>query len=250
MADGADVREQRMAAPSSGCGGGGAALWRRWLVAQREAGPFTLNDHVGTTLRMLLVVFLLRRRWPRPGVARRARWSCIFGVLALEAHSWLARWVRPPGHMVTLSMGRVHVVDEGPTSVEASEAPPVVLVHGFAGSHHYYMYLAKALRDAGRRVVRFDNYGRGFSSAGAGPMDAELFVDQLRGVLDHLGLAKAEFAGAPGPGRHAFLWSRPQGSILACTPSRCKPRSRPCCRRRFRAEAEVWRGLGDDTTRI
>lgn len=99
--------------------------------------------------------------------------------------------------MVALSRGYCHVVDEPSAcpSAKARDLPPVVLLHGFAGSHHYLAYLSAALRAKGRRVVRFDNYGRGFSSAGAGPMVPSLFVNQLREVLDSLGLPQVDLVG-------------------------------------------------------
>lgn len=157
------------------------------LVASR----FTLNDHVGTVLRLLLLSFLNRKSL----VSHRIQWFGTLVLLACEVHSQLMRWVRPPGRMLKLSAGRCHVLDEEPTSGAPLGAPPVLLVHGFMGSHHYYTYLASALRAAGRRVVRLDNYGRGFSTAGAGPMDANLFVVQLLETLEHLGLAQVDLVG-------------------------------------------------------
>mmetsp|Transcript_83949 Transcript_83949/g.175599 ORF Transcript_83949/g.175599 Transcript_83949/m.175599 type:complete len:578 (+) Transcript_83949:169-1902(+) len=86
-------------------------------------------------------------------------------------------------------------VQEDPRAEWKSGMLPVVLIHGFMGSHHYLEPLARALRGQGRRVIRYDNWGRGFSSAGAGKMDENLFVPQVLGVLDALKLDKVDLVG-------------------------------------------------------
>jgi len=63
------------------------------------------------------------------------------------------------------------------------EVPLVVLVHGFAGSASYYTYLARRLVKSGRRVLRYDNYGRGFSVCTGQRHSKHLFASQLAEVL-------------------------------------------------------------------
>src|SRR5213592_2047914 len=84
---------------------------------------------------------------------------------------------------------RLHVEVEG-------SGPTVVLGHGFGGSARNFLPQARALR-ARCRVVRFD--ARGHARSGA-PDDQrayepEAFVDDLRRVLDHVGVERAVVGG-------------------------------------------------------
>ena len=66
---------------------------------------------------------------------------------------------------------------------QSNPGPLVVLVHGFVGSSSYFFWLAKCLVEKyGRRVLRFDNYGRGNSGCYGDPHTARLFAGQLAEV--------------------------------------------------------------------
>jgi hypothetical protein len=55
----------------------------------------------------------------------------------------------------------------------------VVILHGFSGSSVYEKYLKDALISRGRRVLRFDWFGRGHSSCPDVEMNAEFLVGNV-----------------------------------------------------------------------
>jgi len=73
-------------------------------------------------------------------------------------------------------------------------APPVVLVHGFPFSHAMWEPQIQALK-GGYRVVAYDVRGLGRSGSGGGQATMDLLVDDLLGLMDHLGLGAAVLAG-------------------------------------------------------
>jgi pimeloyl-ACP methyl ester carboxylesterase len=89
-----------------------------------------------------------------------------------------------PGQFLDLPDGKVHYRWDGP-----EHGPVVVMIHGFSLHHIAFDYNVPALTRAGFRVLRMDNYGRGWSDRIRSPHDVELFDRQLSGVLDALGLA-------------------------------------------------------------
>ena len=97
--------------------------------------------------------------------------------------------LRKGTNTVRLSRGHVcyqyHGVKQRGTT---TSSPLVVLVHGFVGSHAYFDSLASTLtNDHGRRVLCYDNYGRGHSNWDGTPQTVELFVGQLAELLFVLG---------------------------------------------------------------
>ena len=76
---------------------------------------------------------------------------------------------------------------------ERGGGEPVLLIHGFASSHHVNWVApgwAKTLGDAGYRVVALDNRGHGRSQKSYDPADytpAEMDGDAVA-LLDHLGI--------------------------------------------------------------
>ena len=97
----------------------------------------------------------------------------------------------PGGRLVRLSHGFTHYILEEPNQPETSKVahlPLVVLVHGFVGSSSYFEYLKDELLLAGRRVLRFDLYGRGHSDPCTHTPHTEmLFAGQLAELLFALG---------------------------------------------------------------
>jgi 3-oxoadipate enol-lactonase len=86
----------------------------------------------------------------------------------------------------------LHYVDTG-----VSTGVPVILIHGFPFSHKMWTFpggQTEAL--ASRfRVIAYDVRGHGDSEIGDGQYTIELFVDDLIGLLDHLGISKAILVG-------------------------------------------------------
>ena len=85
-----------------------------------------------------------------------------------------------------------HYIDIG-----ISTGVPVVLIHGFPFSHKMWTFpggQTEALA-ARYRVIAYDVRGHGESEIGDGHYTIELFVDDLIGLLDHLGISKAVLVG-------------------------------------------------------
>ena len=74
------------------------------------------------------------------------------------------------------------------------DGPPLVLVHGFGDDPHIFDDLALLLADR-FRVVAYARRGHGRSEAPPGPYDAATLVEDLRHLLDHLGIQRANLLG-------------------------------------------------------
>lgn len=86
----------------------------------------------------------------------------------------------------------LHYIDIG-----ISTAAPVVFIHGFPFSHKMWTFpggQTEALAGS-YRVIGYDVRGHGESEIGDGQYTIELFVDDLIGLLDHLGILKAILVG-------------------------------------------------------
>ncbi|MDK9695240.1 MAG: alpha/beta hydrolase [Siculibacillus sp.] len=91
---------------------------------------------------------------------------------------------------------RIAYFDEGP-----HDAPPIVLVHGFASNARVNWVTTgwvATLLEAGLRVIALDNRGHGGSE---GPHDPALYgtathmAQDVRRLIDHLGLERADVMG-------------------------------------------------------
>jgi 3-oxoadipate enol-lactonase len=71
---------------------------------------------------------------------------------------------------------------------DAGTGPPVLLVHGLGLSRRRWQRQVDALAAAGYRAVRFDLRGFGDSDAPRAPYEISTLVDDLRAVIDELGL--------------------------------------------------------------
>lgn len=79
-----------------------------------------------------------------------------------------------PGRFIRLSDGVTHFDVAGPDS-----ARTVVLVHGFSVPLYIWDSTAAALVSAGYRVLRYDEYGRGWSDRPAVEYTPDLYDRQL-----------------------------------------------------------------------
>jgi pimeloyl-ACP methyl ester carboxylesterase len=95
-----------------------------------------------------------------------------------------------PGKFVRLTDGVTHYDVSGPDSGRA-----IVLVHGFSVPYYIWDSTAKALAASGHRVIRYDEYGRGWSDRPAIVYNAELYERQLRDLLDSLHVQRVDVAG-------------------------------------------------------
>jgi pimeloyl-ACP methyl ester carboxylesterase len=84
--------------------------------------------------------------------------------------------------------------------LDEGEGEPIVLVHGFASNKEVnwvYPGWVATLTGAGRRVIALDNRGHGASSKLYDPAlyDTALMADDVRALIDHLGLERADVMG-------------------------------------------------------
>lgn len=91
-------------------------------------------------------------------------------------------------------------VDEGVrlSGEQRGEGPAIVLLHGLTATRRYVVMGSRALERSGHRVVGYDARGHGHSSA-APTSEAytyTLLSNDLRAVLDQLGIERAVLAGA------------------------------------------------------
>jgi pimeloyl-ACP methyl ester carboxylesterase len=95
--------------------------------------------------------------------------------------------------------------------IDEGDGEPVVLVHGFASSKEVNWVnpgWVATLTRAGRRAIAFDNRGHGASTKLYDPAlyNTALMADDIRALLDHLGLARADIMGySMGARNTAFL---------------------------------------------
>jgi pimeloyl-ACP methyl ester carboxylesterase len=86
-----------------------------------------------------------------------------------------------PGSFIKLPDGTVHYELKGPP-----DGRLVVLVHGFSVPYYIWDPTFTALAAAGLRVLRYDLFGRGYSDRPDLPYTMELFVRQLKDLLEAL----------------------------------------------------------------
>jgi pimeloyl-ACP methyl ester carboxylesterase len=135
---------------------------------------------------------------------RLVRWSlaavliaCLAAVLTYWAKDPERRTLdaaaraEAPGRFVRLKDGVTHYEIAGPDTGRL-----VVLAAGFSVPGYIWDSLHQGLADSGFRIVRYDYYGRGWSDRPDAAYDQDLFVRQLAGLLDSLGVtAPVDLAG-------------------------------------------------------
>jgi len=95
--------------------------------------------------------------------------------------------------------------------LDEGDGDPIVLVHGFASNKEVNWVLpgwVATLTGAGRRAIALDNRGHGASTKLYDPAlyHSDLMADDIRALLDHLGLARADVMGySMGARNTAFL---------------------------------------------
>ena len=101
-----------------------------------------------------------------------------------------AEWTDPSphtSHLMTVNGVRLHYLDWG------GAGDPLILLHGMGDTPHCFDDLATAFRDR-HRVLAYARRGHGQSEAKA-PYDADTLTEDLRQLLDHLGLDSVHLAG-------------------------------------------------------
>ncbi len=96
------------------------------------------------------------------------------------------------GSFVRLAQGCTHFELGG---APGPALPTVVLIHGFSVPYYIWDPTFEALTSKGRQVLRYDLFGRGFSDRPRTAYDIQLFVRQLRDLLDALNLGTVDLIG-------------------------------------------------------
>lgn len=110
-----------------------------------------------------------------------------------------ARYLAAPGDMVSVGDLRLHLRVSG-----RSDAPALILLHGFGSSLHTWEAWAQAL-SADYRVIRFDLPGAGLSPRDPkGNYTPARDTEVLAAVMDALGLGRASLVGNSLGGRIAW----------------------------------------------
>ena len=71
---------------------------------------------------------------------------------------------------------------------------PIVLIHGFGSKKESFMAQIPALSEE-FNVISFDNRGAGKSERPDMPYTMEMFVDDIVGLMDYIGIRKAHLIG-------------------------------------------------------
>jgi pimeloyl-ACP methyl ester carboxylesterase len=111
-------------------------------------------------------------------------------LLPLAACRKAASWSDSSTHksgFVTANGIRLHYLDWG------GSGPALILIHGYGANPHFFDDLAPAFTDR-FRVVAYARRGHPQSDAKA-PYDTATLTEDLRGLMDALGIAKAHLAG-------------------------------------------------------
>jgi 2-hydroxy-6-oxonona-2,4-dienedioate hydrolase len=83
----------------------------------------------------------------------------------------------------------------GVRAARLGSGPPVVLLHGYPETLQVWSRVAPRLARH-REVIAFDWPGLGYSSPVEGAADPDALADQLRAILDVLGISRADIVGA------------------------------------------------------
>jgi pimeloyl-ACP methyl ester carboxylesterase len=113
----------------------------------------------------------------------------------------------------------VHKFNNGPVElayIDEGDGEPVVLVHGFASNKEVNWVnpgWVTTLTGAGRRAIAFDNRGHGASTKLYDPAlyHTVVMADDIRALLDHLGLAHADVMGYSMGARNAAFLAQGDG---------------------------------------
>jgi len=115
------------------------------------------------------------------------------------------------------------------------QGKPVILIHGWPMSHEMWEYQVNHLVRAGNRVIAYDRRGFGKSSQPGDGYDYDTLADDLKALIDQLGLEDITLVGfSMGGGEVVRYFSRHGGKgvvkavlISAITPSMLKSDTNP-----------------------
>jgi len=129
----------------------------------------------------------------------------------------------------------------------------IVLINGLADDLETWDYQVPAFLSAGYRVLRYDNRGIGLTSRPPGPYTSEMLADDLRGLLEKLGVKGFHLLGVSMGGmiaqsyalRYPDASSQAGGGLRMLSLSLCCTYAEPStfCSRMFNLWAEMARKM-------
>jgi pimeloyl-ACP methyl ester carboxylesterase len=129
-------------------------------------------------------------RWFRLALALVA-----FVIVATIGYGWVrnpesgpmtaASRTNAPGEFIALAGGVTHY-ELSPPATGADTGRLAVLVHGYSVPYYIWDSTVVALTKAGRRVLRYDLFGRGWSDRPDAAYDGAMYDAQLTALLDSL----------------------------------------------------------------
>ncbi|MDR2566182.1 MAG: alpha/beta hydrolase [Bifidobacteriaceae bacterium] len=129
--------------------------------------------------------------------------------------------------------------------VEGDGAQTVVLINGLADELETWAGQVPALVDNGFKVVTIDNRGIGQTSKPAGPYSAEMLADDIKAVVDHLGLGRYHLMGVSMGGMIAQTYALKYGADLSSVTLACTYAAPgPFCSRMFAMWADTATVMG------
>src|SRR5262249_13336385 len=129
-------------------------------------------------------------------VMRRLLFALLFVSAALPAGA-AERWEMLPPTPAPIPAARSGQANINGISVYYAvygQGPPVILLHGGLANADYWGNQIKALM-ARRTVIVMDSRGHGRSTRDARPYGYDLMADDVVGLLDHLGIDRADIVG-------------------------------------------------------
>ncbi|MBI5503052.1 MAG: alpha/beta fold hydrolase [Deltaproteobacteria bacterium] len=104
--------------------------------------------------------------------------------------------VRGPGRNRAFQLPQYFAIANGLRTAfcDAGRGDPVVLIHGLAGDLTHWVYVAPRLA-AGHRVLALDLAACGESERPREPLSVKLYAEQVRSLLDVVGLERAALVG-------------------------------------------------------
>ena len=91
------------------------------------------------------------------------------------------------GEFLQTAQGKLHYRWHLP-ELFSKNTPIIVMAHGFSTPNFIFEQNAKALSEAGFKVLTFDHFGRGWSDRPSGPYDDIFYEQELLSLLDGLNI--------------------------------------------------------------
>lgn len=129
---------------------------------------------------------------------KNAKLLVIFIIFALASTVYAQTETVPPetfadedGQFLDVNEATLYVIDRGET-----DAPAVMLLHGFGGSTFSWRYTIEPLVEAGYRVIAFDRPPYGLADKGTDiDYSSENYVELTAGLMDALDIESATLVG-------------------------------------------------------